>query len=44
MPLTTDIRRSIADVAVVLGTPLKLVAMKSIKMNNCKIMPKATQI
>ena len=42
MPLIPDRRRS--DVAVVLDTPLKLVTMKSIKMNNYKIISKAREI
>ena len=36
MPLTTVTRRSIIDVAGVLDTPLKLVTIKSFKMNNRK--------
>ena len=36
MPLTTVTRRSIIDVAGVLDTPLKLVTIKSSKMNNRK--------
>ena len=44
MPLTTVTRRSIIDVAGVLETPLKLVTIKRFKINNRKIMLKATKI
>ena len=43
MLLTTVTRRSIMDVGGVLDTPLKLVTIKSFKMNNCKIMTNATK-
>ena len=44
MLLTTVTRRSIVDIAGVLDMPLKLVAIKSFKRNNDKIMSKATKI
>ena len=44
LPLTTVTRRSIIDAAGVLDTPLKLVAIKSFKRNNRKIMSKATNL
>ena len=44
MLLTTVTRRSIVDVAGVLDMPLKLVAIKSFKRNNHKIMSKPTKI
>ena len=43
MPLTNVTRGSIIDAAGVLDTPMKLVTTKSLKMNNCKIMPTATK-
>ena len=42
MSLANVTRRSIINVAGVLDTPLKLVNIKSLKMN-CKIMPTATK-
>ena len=44
LPLTTVTRRSIIDAAGVLDTPLKLVAIKSFKANNRKIISKATNL
>ena len=44
MPLTTVTRRSIIDVAGVLDMPLKLVTIKSFKMNNCKKMTEARKV
>ena len=44
MPLTTVTIRSIVDVGGVLDTPLKLVTVKNLKMNNYKIMSTATKI
>ena len=47
MPLTTVTIRSIVDVVDVggvLDTPLKLVTVKNLKMNNYKIMSTATKI
>ena len=43
MPLTNFSRGSIIDVAEVLDTPLKLVTIKSLKMNNCKIISTTTE-
>ena len=43
MPLTNVTRGSIIDVAGVLDTPLKLVNIKSLKMNNCMIMSTTTK-
>ena len=44
MSLTTVTRRSIVDVGGVLDTPLKLVTIKSLKINNYKIISTATKI
>ena len=44
MPLTTVTRRSIVDVGEVLDTTLELVTIKTLKMNNYKIMSTATKI
>ena len=43
MPLTNVTRRSIIDVAGVLDTPLKLVTIKSLTMNNYKAMSTTTK-
>ena len=43
MPLINATRGSIIDVAGVLDTPLKLVTIKSLKMNNCNIMSTTTK-
>ena len=43
MALTNPERRSIVDVAGVLDTSLKLVTIKSLKMNNFKIMSKTNK-
>ena len=42
-PFTNVTRRSIIDVAGVLGTPLKLVTIKSLKMNNRSTMSATTK-
>ena len=43
MPLTNVTGALIIDVAGVLDTPLKLVTIKNLKMNNCKIIPTTTK-
>ena len=44
MALTTVTKRSIVDVEGVLDTPLKLGTIKSLKMNNYKIISTAAKI
>ena len=44
MPLTTLVRRSYVDISGNLDTPLKVVTIKYLKMNNYKIMSTATKV